>query len=44
VKVSEPDVAAPPTLAEPASGHAAALPGTETEATAEEKTTDEGKL
>lgn len=44
VKVSETDDAAPPTLAEPASGPAAAMPGVETDATAGEKPTTDGKV
>lgn len=44
VKVSEPDISAPPSLAEPASGHVAAMPGVEANATVEEKPASDGLL
>jgi hypothetical protein len=43
VKVAEPDVSAPPTLAEPESGHVADLPGVGGDATSEEKPTGDGE-
>jgi hypothetical protein len=43
VKVAEPDISAPPTLAEPESGHVADMPGVGGDANSEEKPADDGE-